>query len=104
MFFFFCHGNLRGPTQCHLPPRNKALIKGLFNHWFPLIRPALRAGYLALGASDDLSGRNRPNGVLFAGFIRESLTPRVAEEFELMNCDRPDSRYFSYSLVKYKSL
>ena len=82
--------------------------KGLLTIGFPflgrLLGPAISWGRWHWGGPlpNDLSGRNRPN-VLFGGFIRESLTPRVAEEFELMNYS-PDSRYFSYSLVKYKSL
>jgi len=44
--------NLRGPPQCHPPPRNKALVRpGLGS---PLIRPYF-AGRLALGGSVPLA-------------------------------------------------
>ena len=39
------------------PPRNKALWSGLINHWFPLIRPAIKTlisgGYVARGGLVD---------------------------------------------------
>ena len=42
------HGNLRYPPQCH-PPQQIRPYWGTINHWFPLIRPAIRAGYFLGG-------------------------------------------------------
>ena len=38
------HGNLR-----YHPPRNSRPYQGTINHWFPLIRPAIRALFLGGG-------------------------------------------------------
>ena len=46
----FHHGKPKGTRDPPMPrgtPKEIAgLIKGLINHWFPLIRPAIRASFL----------------------------------------------------------
>ena len=47
----YIHGNLRVPLLCH-PPQEIRPYQGSINHWFPLIRPKIRAlflGGVALG-------------------------------------------------------
>ena len=43
------------PPNATFPPRNSRPYEGSINHWFPLIRPAIRAGYF-LGVNVALGG------------------------------------------------
>ena len=44
---YWYHGNLRVPPHSYVyPPRNSRQT-----HWFPLIRPAIRAGYFLGGVA-----------------------------------------------------